>query len=248
MSMDSFLAQFFGTAQQPAAASQEDLQKQATVDLFLKVASDQKIDVASMPDDKVAELYIQFMTQMNKQAESKEEKKEEKLEEEAKKEHEEKKEAASKLAEAIKLGQVMAHSFVKEVREKLAEPGELPPFMKKEHEGKEEKKDEKKEEKKEHEKEAMPQALKAGVEQLRADQVKSASAIDRLAAVKAVSIAKEAQYDEAQASRRVAAVLELGLQGESTKVASAPNIDAATHIRALEILEKAGYPVNWDAK
>jgi hypothetical protein len=246
MSMETFLSQYFGTSQ-PAAPAEEDLQKQATVDLFLKVASDQKIDVASMPNDKVAELYAQFMTQMNKTAESKEEKKEEKLEAEAKKEHEEKKEAAAKLAEAIKLGQVMAHSFVKEVREKLAEPGNLPPFMKKE-EGKEEKKDEKKEEKKEHEKEAMPQALKVGVEQLRADQVKAASAIDRLAAVKAVSIAKEAQYDEAQASRRVAAVLELGLQGESTKVASAPNIDAATHIRALEILEKAGYPVNWETK
>lgn len=82
---------------------------------------------------------------------------------------------------------------------------------------------------------------------------KEASALDELAAETAVQIVqhynKEAaaqglpQYDVKVAAERVAAVHTLGM-GESTKVASAQNVEQAAYIRALEFLSAAGYPVN----
>ena len=265
MSMDKFLAEYYGT-NKTASAPEEDLEKQASVDLFLKLASEQGIDLKSMPDAQVQQLYSNWS---EKRAEAEKaaaaapapeakvaEDEKEKLKEKAKEEHEEKKAAAEKVAEADFCGRVMAHSFVQELRNISAEEAktagakgapaagikvaEMPEAFKKHMEGKgeekheekkDEKKDEKHEEKKEHE---NPFAKKEG------------SAIDALAASRAVVMAKEAGFDPEQAGRKVAAVLELNLIGESAKVASAPDVEMAVGIRALELLEKAGYPVTWE--
>jgi hypothetical protein len=74
---------------------------------------------------------------------------------------------------------------------------------------------------------------------------KEASAIDALAAEQAVRIAHEQGWDAEQAGRKVASVLELGLLKPSEKTASAPDVATAVGIRALEMLETAGYPVTW---
>jgi hypothetical protein len=72
---------------------------------------------------------------------------------------------------------------------------------------------------------------------------KESSALDALAMEHAVKIAADANFDVEEAVARIEAVATLGL-GESTKVAS--TLPEQTHIRALEFLEAAGYPVQWD--
>ena len=255
MSMDSFLAEFYGT-NKTASAPQEDLEKQATVDLFIKLAAEQNIDLKAMPDAQVQQLYNSFVEKVaaapapaaTKTAGEDEKKEHEKKLEEAKKEHEEKHAMAKKAEEADAMGRIMAHAYVQELRKIAAQAApaapaagtkvaELPPALlehmkgkeehKPEHDGKE--KEEKEKEHKEHEE-------------------KKASALDELALQSAVAQAKEAGFDEAQATRKVAAVLELGLCPQTTKTASAPNVQEAIGIRALELLEKAGYPVSWNGK
>ena len=61
-----------------------------------------------------------------------------------------------------------------------------------------------------------------------------------------MELAKTAGFDAAEAGKKVASVFMLNLQGDGgTKVASATNLDGAVHVRALQLLEKAGYPVTW---
>ena len=121
--MNEHLAQFYGT-KQASAATDEEAEKQASVELFLKVASDQNIDLNSMSDADVQALYGEFQTEVAKIA-SEEEPKEEKDEEEEKKEKEEKHAAAAAewaekqamaadIQKADYLGRVMAHSFEQE--------------------------------------------------------------------------------------------------------------------------------------
>ena len=59
--MDSFLAEFYGTNKTASAPAEEDLEKAASVELFMKLASDQKIDLASMPDEQVNALYTSWV-------------------------------------------------------------------------------------------------------------------------------------------------------------------------------------------
>ncbi len=75
---------------------------------------------------------------------------------------------------------------------------------------------------------------------------KESSAIDQLAIVEAFKLASVEGFDSAEADERLAAVFTLGL-GDSEKVASATNADHAVSLRALEFLEAAGYPVNWES-
>jgi len=107
-------------------------------------------------------------------------------------------------------------------------------------------------------------AAAAGAEALRRHRNKSkeeaapseekTSAIDELAAYRALAIVDEYNktagvqpFDLNVADERIAAVVfTLGL-GDSTKIASAANVDTAIEIRALEALEAAGYPVQWPA-
>jgi hypothetical protein len=75
---------------------------------------------------------------------------------------------------------------------------------------------------------------------------KQGSVLDEVAGEQAVTLAMQGGFDVDQAIGKVASVLELGL-GDSEKVASAADYPTSVSIRALEILEAAGYPVTWNA-
>lgn len=135
--MDQLLAEFYGNVKTASAqtetASPEQV-KQAQVDLFMKLAADNNIDLEALNEDQIAHLWN---ATFEKAASDKDEEEKEKesegepppfakkddKEEAAKKEHEEKKEAMAKMAEADFLGRVMAHSMVNELR-KIASANE----------------------------------------------------------------------------------------------------------------------------
>jgi hypothetical protein len=129
--MDQFLAQYYGTdaSVKTAAAASEDIAKQASVELFMKLATDQHIDLGSMSPEQVNELYATWLDKSAEFPPKKEEHEEgehdekKKKFEEAKKEHEEKKAQSEKIAEADFLGRVMAHSYCQELR-KIASDAE----------------------------------------------------------------------------------------------------------------------------
>lgn len=73
----------------------------------------------------------------------------------------------------------------------------------------------------------------------------SAQAFEELAANHAIKVAEAAGYDVEQAHSLINAVYTLGL-AESEKIAHVQDADTATHVRGLEYLEAAGYPVNWE--
>jgi len=75
---------------------------------------------------------------------------------------------------------------------------------------------------------------------------KRASAIDDFAIESAIGKVAEAGYDVDEAAQRIDAVITLGGLGVSEKIAAASNVDDAVEIRSLEVLEAAGYPVNWE--
>lgn len=72
----------------------------------------------------------------------------------------------------------------------------------------------------------------------------SARDFEELAAHQAIKIASQAGFDADEAFARVNSVFILGLE-ETEKVASVQSVDDALHIRGLEYLEVAGYPVDW---
>ena len=112
MAMDQFLAEYYGTAQ-PA---QDDTEKTAQVELFVKLAAAEGIDLNQLSDAQVEKLYADTFSKTASEDEGeKDEKKEE-----AREEHEEKKAAAEKFAEADQMGRIMAHAYVQEMR-KIAE-------------------------------------------------------------------------------------------------------------------------------
>lgn len=302
--MNEHLAQFYGT-KQASTVTDEEAEKQASVELFLKVASDQNIDLNSMSDADVQALYGEFQTEVAKIASEEEPPKEEKDEEEEKKEKEEKHAAAAAewaekqamaadIQRADYLGRVMAHSFEQE-RGYIKEAGAAEAFKKLtgkgphmaahdageavrhgahaageaagrvadkagkglEHLGK--KITEKAtgvgthNMKPGHAKAVGGAAVAGGAAAAGAGAAalhhhkKHASMLDELGAERAVEmVTADGTFDPEEAGRKVAAVLELGLLGESEKVASAPNYQVGVDIRALEILEAAGYPVTWN--
>lgn len=255
--MSEFLAEYYGTngttKTASAPESQEDqLVKEAQVELFCKVAAEQKIDLASMNDVQVEQLFRNFVTNTKTAAEGGDDEKKKK--DEASKELEEKKAAAAEFARYDFFGRQMAHAYVDELK-KIAEAAsndktaEFPPggfpFKKKE-EGKDEKepepKDEKggKDDKKDEKKEEKKASILASVA-----KTKKASAIDELAFKEALKKAAAAGIDPEQAASRINAAVTLELLGESTKVASANDVNTAVEIRSLEMLEAARYPVEW---
>lgn len=255
MSMDQFLAEFYGTNKE-ASAPQEDLEKQATVDLFLKLAGEQNIDLKGMSDVQVQQLYNSFVekvaagtpaapapaagTKTAAEHEEHEKKEHEKKLEEAKKEHEEKHAMAKKAAEADQMGRIMAHAYVQELRKIAAETkagGELPPALAAHMHGKEEHPEHKPEEH-EHGKDKEK-------EEKEHEEHKKASALDDLSMQHALALAKEAGFDVKECEQKIAAVRILNLAPQTTKTASAPNVQEAIGIRALELLEAAKYPVLW---
>lgn len=251
MSMNETLAQFYGTngAGSVKTASAEDHEKAAQYELFTKMAEANKIDLGKMSDAQVAELYDrtfsktagemppQFAANIkgkgDKDGEGKGDGDKDDVEEKAKKEHEEKKATAEKLAEADFVGRAMAHAYVDELK-KIAEAQAK-----------------------------TAAAAPAPVEgEWKVELPKVASAIDTLAMPRAFAIVQEynagatehnktaaadkkvSLIDEKEAATKIAAVHAKGL-GDSVKVASAADHKAAVHVRALETLEAAGYPVQW---
>jgi hypothetical protein len=72
----------------------------------------------------------------------------------------------------------------------------------------------------------------------------SAQHFEELAANHAIKVASASGYDDDQAFDLVNAIYTLGLE-ETEKVAHVSDIDDAIHVRGLEYLESAGYPVDW---
>ncbi len=208
-------------------------EKTAQLELFAKLAAEEGIDLATLTAPQVNEFFAQFQAKLaeEEEKEDKGEKKEEDKEKEkddkpapppfaaAKAEHDEKKEAAAAIAQAEFMGEVMANSFIRTLDT--------------------------------HEKTAAAKAAAASAPvpstETTADRiVKKASAFDVHAARVAVKLAGEGQFDSDEAADRIGAVLLLGAP-ESTKVAQVQDTDAALNVRALELLELAGYPVTWEA-
>jgi len=78
-----------------------------------------------------------------------------------------------------------------------------------------------------------------------AGKKKKASAIDNLAAPLAVEKAAAAGWNLEQAAELVSELVLSGASDANSKVAAAANVNQAVEIRASELLEQAGYPVDW---
>lgn len=226
--MNEWLAQMYGTnGYEPQV--QEEQAKLANLELFAKIAAKNNVDLSQLSDEQVNDLYFQtFPEEATKVAEEdkappfmkKEEKEKEDEDEEEKKES-----AAAYLQEK----QAAEESF----REKVAEADFMGRVMA--HSFMQERSE-------------IDKAAAAGTVRQApgATQEKNAAAqFEELAAQQAIEIAKAAEYDPEVAHTRVSAVYTLGL-GETEKIASVQNVDQALHIRGLEYLEAAGYPVKWD--
>ena len=75
----------------------------------------------------------------------------------------------------------------------------------------------------------------------------SAAALNELALELAVEKCASAGWDADEAATRIVSVINLDLVGgENTKIAYANDVDGAVEIRALELIEAAGYPVTWE--
>lgn len=276
-------------------ASDESFEKEAQVELFAKLASENGIDLNQLSENQIAHLWNETFS---KQA-SEEEDDEDDAVSKAKEEHEKKKEAAAKIAEAEYLGQVMAHSMTEELRklsgvkEMLGKArGAVSDFGDKYMsalKGTEVAKAKKlrdraatrlgdaarrtgqtgdvqrdvrgavvnklnkrvtKERAKQVGAYAAPAVLGGGAlygahRMGKSDSEKRSSALDDLAAEEAIVKAASAGWDLDEASDRVSAVMTLGVD-ESEKIAYAQDLETAVDVRSLELLEAAGYPVNWN--
>lgn len=249
MGMDQELAAMYGTPGQQS----EDKTKVAEMELFAKLAAENGVNLNELSDDQIEQLWnATFAKQAEEEKCStckeamadckcppKEAAQKDKLAAAAQAEFQKSQEWHEKVAECDKLGRVMAHAYVQELglideaMKKQAgskKVAEMPPQFAA---AAEEKKEEGGEEKKEEEKKEEPK-----------DEEKEASAIDQLAAKHAVELAKNAGLNEKVAAKRVDAVLTLGA-APTVKTASAKTVQETVHIRALELLEQAGYPVDW---
>jgi hypothetical protein len=271
MSMNELLANYYGTN---GGGQAEELEKQAQVELFAKLASDNGIDLNELNDDQVQGLWDSTFKTAGEDDEEDEKKKK------AKEEFAEKKESADKLAEADFLGRTMAHAYVDELNKigaKAPEPGMLSRAWDatKHHvtdaakatsvrEGLAKRKALKEfagspgfdkvrgEANKEIAKGVAKTvglygggaaAIGLGGKKIH-DSLKEGSALDAIAAELAVEKAAEAGFNAEEAAQRVDALLTLGA-GDSEKVAAAGDFNEAVDVRSLELLEGAGYPVEW---
>ena len=81
----------------------------------------------------------------------------------------------------------------------------------------------------------------------KSEEEKKAAAFENLAVMHAIKLAEANDYQMDILAPRIHAVATLGLK-ESEKIASAPDLKTAVHVRALEYLEGAGCQVNWDGE
>lgn len=229
-SIENLLSDFF--AQDNGSSN---LEKQAQVELFAKLASENGIDIEKLSADEFAQLWNGTFagepdTTAEKTAAEKAEAEKVAAQQAAEAELAEKRAEAAKFAEAEALGRHMAHALTDEIR-KIA--GEMPEAFRKKIE---EKKDEKGSDEKKKKDEDKDEGKKL--------PEKKASAIDELAVASALKKVAEAGLSVKQAQARLGALMLLGVS-DSEKIASASDVSAAVEIRSLELLEAAGYPVNW---
>lgn len=268
--LSSMLAEAYGTHQTAPAPSDEDMQKQASINLFAKLASDNGVDLTKLSDEQVNELYADFCTKLAeeeskeekkepppaaKKEEAKEEKKDEEKEAAAREEFRLQKEAEAKVAEADYLGRVMAHAYVNELK-KIA--GKMPEALAAhareagkavtkgvEHAGDKLKNLGKSMKSHKTEIAAGAGGAAAGAAAGEAHgRSKKASALDLQAAEYAVKLAHDSGLDAEAVGEHLDARLLLGVT-ESTKTAGVEDFNTALHIRALELLEQIGVPVTW---
>jgi hypothetical protein len=270
--MKDMLSEIFGTtavttkeASAAVAPTAEDLEKEAQVSFFSELCAAKQIDVSLLNNDQVNELFkvamdMKAASDAENSPEAKAKKAKEEKDEKSKEasaaalaaadaEYQEKRAAATKVAEADAMGRIMAHAYVDELR-KLA--GEMPPAFaaaaaaKKNDKG-DEKTEEKGDEKDEKAKEASARAAALITE---FEKTKTAGApastpsLNELAGNYAIDLLKTAGVNADLATARINAVHVLGVP-DGAKVASAANLDAAVHVRALEYCEAAGFPVDW---
>lgn len=117
--MNQFLAEYFGTS----APSEDELQKQAQAELFLKLAEEEGIDIDQLSDEQVEELYNATFAEDGDAGEQTVE--EDSMATKAAAEWATQKEAADKFAEAEFMGRTMAHAYVDELKKIAA--GNLDP-------------------------------------------------------------------------------------------------------------------------
>lgn len=214
MSLSEHIAAHFGQN-----SDGESLDKQASIELFCKLAEEDGIDLDSLEQEKVAELYYAWQGELEKEAGDDDDHDDDdhadEKQEKAKEEFAKKKEASEKIAEAQVIGAVMADAYVEQLQKRAAESGD---FGTKE--------------------------ASAPNGQLLEKQASSTESMDEVAAHEAFRKVASAGWDTNQAADRINAVLLLG-PGESDKVASCRTVEDAVDIRSLEILEMAGYPVTY---
>ena len=226
--MNEWLAEMYRT--NGSTPAPEETQKLANAELFAKLATQNGIDLEALAPEQVGELYAQvFPEEFAKAAEEDkkdDEKKDDKplppfMKKDDDKKDEEKKEAAARFWQEKTASQ-----------EKFAEADLMGRVMA----------------------HSFTQELELIKAAAKADQPApapstkeaAAQAFEDLAVRHAIGMAKEAGYNVDEASQKVQAVRTLGLQ-DSEKVASVQNFEDGVHVRALEYLESAGYPVDWKA-
>lgn len=240
--MNLDLAEMYGTpgVEQAKLAQQEDLEKSAQAELFVKLAADNGIDLNQLTDDQIGQLWgdtfgVKLAGEHEDEDEDKDDEKDDSgdkappFQKKEDKSDEEEKEAAAnaefaaqkewqeKVAQHDYLGRLMAHAYVSE----LNSIGE------------------------QIEKQAAANMQEEPTAHTKKIAAASTSAIDMKAVDLAIEKAAAAGFDRDQAEARVYAVATLGGPGESEKIAAATTVDQAVDIRSLEFLEAAGYEVNW---
>ena len=261
--MNQWLAECYDT---PGAATSEDLQKVAEAELFAKLASENGFDLNAMTDEQVTDLWNKVagdkiaMDMPPQFGDKKDEKKKDEKKDDKKDEEEAEKEAAAQefamqkaasdqIAFMDYCGRVMAHAYVNEltkIGQSMAGEGEktassAPQLLDNLSQGgaaaataeaPEDVND-------------RIQKLASGAPAAAAAAPSSTANIDMQAARHAVELAKQAGLDPNITIQKLNAVLTLG-PNESTKIASAQTIEEAVGTRALELLEQAGFEVNWN--
>ncbi len=226
-----------GMSETEKTAAAEEQGKLEALEMFAKVAADNNVDLTSLTQEQIMELYTDTMTKQAagfpfppKGEEKKEDKKDDDKDKKDEKDEDKEKEAAAaahvaksaefqeKVAEADLMGRVMAHSLTQELELiKQASAAAAAPAAP-----------------------AAPAAAPAVDEKTAA-----AHAFEELAARKGIEMAKEAGLDETQITNLVSAQYTLGLK-ETEKTAGISDLQKALEIRGLEYLDAVGVEVNWD--
>ena len=194
---------------------EQNLTKQAAAEIFVKLATANNIDLSRCSEEQVAGLWSQVFGTPTEKVAAQTPDPTNQLVEQANLELQVKQAAEQRVRDAYLEGEIMAQGFF----DKLASLQSAAP-----------------------EAAAAPAAPEAP-----ATTAKEASALNRLAAQAAVKIASDAGFETQYVAARLEACHTLGMFDDDTqsKVASARSTDEAAHIRALELLEVAGFPVTW---